>query len=139
MAVTSTPIFPQAIQSTTAQISNASGTTPVTIYTAGANGSKIENIICSNTDTAASYSVQLSITNGANTNIIGTINVPLSSGTATTASAVSLINSANLPTAKDSNGNPYIYLAASCTLKAASLTTVTSGKFLEITTNGGDF
>jgi|SRR6185312_439615 len=139
MSVTNTPIFPQTITSPSVQILPADTTTLKTLYTAGTNGSKIENIIATNTDTTAAYGIQLSITTGATTYLLGTINVPLSSGNTTVVPAVSLINSTNLPTAKDSNGNPYIYLASGSVLKVNSLTTVNAGKIIAITCNGGDF
>lgn len=139
MTVTATPIFPQTITSPSQQILPADTTTLKTLYTAGTNGSKIENIIATNTDTAAAYGIQLSVTTGATTYLLGTVNVPLSSGNTTAAPAISLLNSANLPTAKDSNGNPYIYLASGSVLKVNSLTTVNTGKIVAITCNGGDY
>lgn len=139
MAVTNTPIFPQTITSPSVQILPADTTTLKTLYTAGTNGSKVENIIATNTDTAAAYALTLTVVTSATNYIIGTINVPLSSGNTAAAPAVSLLNSANLPTAKDSNGNPYIYLASGSVLKVNSGTTVNSGKVVSVTCNGGDF
>jgi hypothetical protein len=139
MATTSTPIFPQTIQSESVQILPATTTTQVTLYTGGTNGSKIENIIATNTDTAAAYALTLAIVTGGTSYIIGTINVPLSSGNTTAAPAVSLINNANLPLPKDSNGNPYIYLGSGSVLKVNSGTTVNTGKVVSITAIGGDY
>lgn len=139
MTTTATPIFPQAITSPSVQILPADTTALKTLYTAGTNGSKIENIIATNTDSAAAYGLQLSVTTGATTYLLGTINVPLSAGNTTAAPAISLLNSTNLPTAKDSNGNPYLYLASGSVLKVNSLTTVTAAKIVSITVNGGDY
>ena len=139
MATSNTPIFPQTITTEVIQILPATASALVTLYTAGTNGSKIENIIATNTDTAAAYAITLTIVISATSYIIGTINVPLSSGNTTAAPAVSLLNSANLPTAKDSNGNPYIYLASGAVLKVNSGTTVNTGKVLSFTAIGGDY
>lgn len=139
MSTTPTPIFPQTIQSESVQILPATTTTLVTLYTGGTNGSKIENIIASNTDTAAAYALTLTIVTSSTNYIIGTINVPLSSGNTTAAPAVSLINSANLPLAKDSNGNPYLYLGSGSVLKVNSGTTVNTAKVVSITAIGGDY
>lgn len=139
MAVTATPVFPQTVQSPVIQILPATTTGLVTVYTAGTNGSKIENIICTNTDTAAAYAITLTVVVSSTNYIIGTINVPLSSGNTTSAAAVSLINSTNLPLAKDSNGNPYLLLASGAVLKANSSTTVNTGKVVSIVAMGGDY
>lgn len=139
MTTTATPIFPQTITSPSVQILPADTTSLKTLYTAGINGSKIENIIATNTDTAAAYAITLTVVTSSTNYIIGTINLPLSSGNTTAAPAISLINSANLPTAKDSNGNPYLYLANGSVLKVNSGTTVNTGKVISITANGGDY
>jgi hypothetical protein len=139
VTVTATPIFPQTITSPSVQILPATTTGLVTLYTAGTNGSKIENIIVSNTDSGAAYALTLTVVTSATSYIIGTINVPLSAGNTTAAPAISLINSTNIPLAKDANGNPYIYLASGSVLKVNSGTTVTTAKVLSITAMGGDY
>jgi hypothetical protein len=138
MATTATPIFPQTIQSEAVQILNATGTSAVTLYTAGANGSKIENIICTSTDTIA-HTIQLSVTISAVTYILTTINIPANSGNTTVLPSISLINNAQIVLAKDPNGNPYLYLGAGAVLKVSAAVTVTSPDVLSFVTNGGDF
>lgn len=140
MTVTSTPIYPQTINTPTVQILPATTTTLVTLYTAGTNGSKIENIFLTNTDTAAAYAITFSLTIGGTTSILGTVNVPISAGNTTAVPAVSLMQSSNLPFSYDAFGNPYIYIATGGVLKANSGTTVNTGKIVAITcTSSGDF
>lgn len=139
MTVTATPIFPQTIQTPVAQILPATASNLVTLYTAGANGSKIENIIATNTDTAAAYAITLTVVVSATNYIIGTVNVPLSSGNTTAAPSINLLNNTSINLAKDSNGNPYIYLASGAVLKVNSGTTVNTGKVLSFTAMGGDY
>ena len=138
-AAVATPIFPQLITSPSVQILPATTSSLVTLYTGGTNGSKIENIIATNTDSGAAYLLTLTIVTSATNYIIGTINVPLSAGNTAAAPPVSLLNSVNLPTAKDANGNPYIYLASGSVLKVNSSTTVTTAKVVSITAMGGDY
>jgi hypothetical protein len=140
MTVTSTPIYPQTINTPTAQILPANTTALVTLYTAGTNGSKIENIILTNTDTAAAYAITLSIVIGGVTSVIGTVNVPLSAGNTTSAPAVSVMQSTNIPFSYDAFGNPYMYLASGAVLKINSATTVNTSKIVAATcVASGDF
>lgn len=139
MAVSNLPIFPQTVQSEAVQILPATTTGLVTLYTAGTNGSTINNIIATNTDSAAAYLITLTITIAAVNYIIGTINVPANSGNSNTAPAISLINSTNIPGAFDSNGNPILQLGSGAVLKVNSSTTVNTGKVLSFLALGGDF
>lgn len=139
MSVSNVPIFPQTIQSEAIQILPATGSTLVTLYTAGANGSKIENIIATNTDSTTAYLITLTFIINGISYPVTTINVPLSSGLTNSAPAISLLKNANLPTASDSNGNPYLYMGAGTLLKVNSSTTVTSGQSLSFVALGGDY
>lgn len=138
MAVTATPIFPQTITSGVVQILPADTTTLKTLYTAGAQGSKIENLDVTNTDSAAAYAIQVWVVISATNHLLGTVNVPLSSGNTVAAPNVSIL--AGLTGLnKDSNGNPYIYLATGAVLKVSSLTTVTAAKIVDFYCQGGDY
>lgn len=140
MTVTATPIYPQAINSSSQQILPADTTTLKTLYTAGTNGSKVESILLTNTDTAAAYAIQFSVTISATTYLLGTVNVPLSSGNTIAAPSINALQSSNLPLSFDAFGNPYLYLASGAVLKINSLTTVNSGKIVSaICTAAGDF
>ncbi len=140
MATTSTPIFPQTINSSSQQILPADTTTLKTLYTGGANGSKVESILLTNTDTVAAYAIQFSVTISAVTYLLGTVNVPISSGNTIIAPAINALQSANLPLSFDAFGNPYLYLASGAVLKINSLTTVNTGKIVSATcTAAGDF
>jgi len=140
MSVTSTPIFPQTIKSSEVQILPADTSSLKTLYTAGANGSRIEAIYATNTDTAAAYAIQLTVVESATNYLLGTINLPLSSGNTTAAPTVNLFNAGTqLVLNKDSDGNPYIYLESGAVLKVNSTTTVNSGKILSFVANGGDY
>lgn len=139
MTVTATPIFPQSIKNEFGQLNNASGQTPVTVYTGGTNGSKIESLFVSSTDTTA-RDIQISIVISSVTYILGTVTIPINSGNINSAPTVNYFQSSQLPNlAKDSNGNPYLYLASGAVLQAEALTTVTSGKVISIMAFGGDY
>lgn len=139
MPTTNTPIYPQTITNGLVQILNADAQNLKTIYTGGANGSKVEMLIVTSTDTA-DRDVQFSIVNGGITYIIGTVKIPLNSGNTNSVVTVNILLNAQMSTLpRDANGNPYIYLANGSVLKAEALTTVTSGKTISIISSGGDY
>jgi hypothetical protein len=139
MAVTATPIFPQTITNGLVQIANADAQNLKTIYTAGTNGSKIENILVSSTDSSA-RDVQFSIVASAVTYIIGTISIPANSGNTNALPVINVLGNSQIPSlSRDSNGNYYLYLSNGSVLKASALTTVTAAKVISIFAQGGDY
>ena len=71
---------------------------------------------------------------------IAQISIPLSSGTANNVAAVNILQSSMLPNVcKDSNGNPYMYIASGTTLTINAPVTITSGKTITSVIQGGDY
>jgi len=141
MAVTATPIYPQTIVTGVGVINNASGTTAQTIVTPGTNGSKIEAIFVTNTDTAT-YTVTLNVVVSSTTYVLGTFSVPASTGSSTSAptlNALLLINPTLGILPRDANGNTFLYLASGATITAAVSSTVSSGKQLSFVTMQENF
>lgn len=110
-----------------------------TIFTAGADGSLVEAIAITTTDTVAKV-VLLAIYDGSTYREVGHISVPASSGRGTT-NAVSGMNKGNLPWLQvDANGNPVIKLETGYTLVAKLLADyTTTSSYVEVTCLGGDF
>jgi hypothetical protein len=139
VAVSNLPIFPQAINLGLQSITNGDGTTAKTIFTAGANGSKVETIEVSSTDTV-NRDLQLFITRSATNYLLATVQVKVNSGNANNVPSTNILGSTQLPAiATDANGNPTLFLKSGDTLTAAVTTAVTAGKQLAIIANGGDF
>lgn len=141
MATTPTPIFPQTITNAAVAIVNSDGTNKKTVYTGATNGSKIESISITSTDTTARV-LNVYITVSGTDYQVGTINVPITAGTdaAATASVSMLENTVMMPwIRKDSSGRPYIYLASGSVLKVASQTTLTSNKEIDLVAQIGDY
>lgn len=139
MAVTSTPIFPQAVKNTAITILPATASAFVTAYTGGTNGSKIENWLISSTDTTT-RDLQVSFTIAAATNLVTTINIPVNSGNTNAIPCINMLTQTQLPgLARDSNGNPYLYIASGTTLQISSTTTVTAAKVITSIVQAGDY
>lgn len=139
MAVSNLPIFPQALNLGVQTIVNADGTTPKTVFTAGANGSKVETIEISSTDTT-NRDVQLFVTRSATNYLMATVQVKASAGNANNVPSTNILGSTQLPAiAADANGNPTLFLKSGDTLSIGTTTAVTAGKTITIITNGGDF
>lgn len=135
-------------QTATLAILPAHATSPVMLYTGGANGSKVAgSVLASNSDTA-SHDLQMGIntggTVGANGAITGGTNVVL--GTTTVSAGAGQSGSAPcvniLPTILpvDSDGNDYLFLAAGALLYVAALVAVGAAKQVSIIAPAiGDF
>lgn len=139
MTVTATPVFPQTIKNYTQTILPADTTTVKSLAVAGANGTKIEAFNVALTDTTT-RDVQIYATISATNYLLGTVNIPLSSGNTNAVPSVDILRSAQLPgLAYDANGNKYLYLASGTTLSVACTTTVTAAKAITFFAQGEDF
>ena len=139
MPVTSTPIFPQTIKATPQQILPATASALVTLYSGGANGSRIDNIVVTSTDTS-NRDLQFYITSGGTDYLIATLQAPQGSGNTNNVYPVNVFQS--LPFAflnYDPNGNKYLYLDSTDVLKVKCTATVTTAKVIQLVTFGGDY
>ena len=135
--MTSTPVFTQTPKTGGGSINNATGagtlgsdTNGVALYTAGSNGSRVNSLILSTTDTTAN-DVFLYIKSGANIYPVGQVHVPASSGNiASTLAIDGILPSITVGLPIDNNGKRFIHLGASDVLKFAVIAAVTSGKTL---------
>lgn len=139
MAVTSSPIFPQTLKTNVAQIAPADTTSLKTLVTAGADGTRIDNILVTSTDTTA-RDLQFVITISAVDYIIGTLQIPISSGNTNAVPIVSVFPHTQFAGLnQDVNGNKEFYLASGAVLKVKCLTTVTATRLISIIAQCGDY
>lgn len=140
MANSNVAMYIQTIQNWSVQILPADTTSNKTIITAGAQGSRVESLIVSSTDTAG-RDVQIGVTRSATNYIIGTVAIPINAGNTNAVPNVNLFANTGqiIGLALDSNGNPYLDLKASDVLYIAALTTVTTAKVISAIAYGGDF
>ncbi|HEY9755248.1 MAG TPA: hypothetical protein V6C97_08805 [Oculatellaceae cyanobacterium] len=139
MAGTATPIFPQTVMNWAQQITNANGTSLQTLVTGGTNGSKVESLMISNTDTVA-HDVQFWVTISSVAYLLTTVSIPASAGNSDSVPAVDILRSAQIPgLAYDPNGNKYLYVANGSTLSIGLLVAVASGKLVQGFAQGGNF
>lgn len=120
-------------------ISTGTGTTVQTLYTGGANGSKVYGINIASGSTAA-VSVRYQVSNGGNNYVINTQSVAASAGFDGSTPPINLLAPAIVPGLPlDSDGNPYLILASSAdTVGISALTTLVSGS-LYIVATAADF
>ena len=139
MTVTATPVFVQTPKITPQTFANADGTTKKTIFTAGANGSKVVAILAGSTDTAA-RTAQLWLTRSAVSYLLGTVVVAIGAGSDGTARTANLMPSTlmdGLPL--DNDGQRYLYLESGDTLQVGFTVAVTAAKQIDINAIGADF
>lgn len=141
MAVTSTPAYIQAPKTGVVNIANADASNLKTIYTGGTNGTILDSIIVTSTDTSA-RDLQFYITISAVDYLLVTISCPANSGNTNSISVLDVLNHARFSSTGyptyDPNGNKIFRLQASEILKVKALTTVTSGKTISVIAKGGD-
>ena len=143
MAVTPTPIYPQTLKNTATQITNATGTTITTIYTAGTNGSKVEKVLIASTN-ASAIDCLVYVTISATSYQLGQISIPATAGTLNTVPPVSLFDALTgstplFPVQYDNNGNRYMYLANGSTLSISAASALTATKVWNVLVQAGDF
>lgn len=125
--------LPAAIKNAGVTIVPADTTARKTVYTASANDAIIKGVSCVSDDTAA-VNLRVFVDIGGTEYQIGTVNIPIASGTNGAANAVDVLNStamSHLPL--DRNGKRILPLAAGAILKVAALATVTAAKTVTIT------
>lgn len=138
-AVTSTPVFTQTPKLALVQITNAMGTTAQTLYTCGANGSKLIAIIAATTDTGAN-TLQISLSRSATTYLLTTQTVALSSGNVAGVPNVNLLTATAVPGLPyDSDGNPFIYCQSGDTILAGATVAIGAAKLLSVWAVVADF
>lgn len=136
------PTYPQTINVNKAQILNATGTGTITLYTAGANGSKIKRVIARSTDTIF-HGMGIFLNDGTQWRL-GTSRIN-AAGSASTFPSVDLLHfffngvllMPGIPF--DADGNFLLLLKANEKLQINTGQTVTAGTALNFTTIGVDF
>lgn len=138
MAVTSTPIYPQILATAGLSIPSASAATPQTIFTAGANGSKIEWVNIATSDTSAN-TITINLYNGTTYYPLTVISVPAGSGNTSSVVPFNLFANSQFPgLSYDSNGNKYMYLGATWSL-TCNVAAITSTKVVTVTAQAESF
>lgn len=140
MAGTATPIFQQSIKNGAVQIASSDASNLKTIVTPGTNGSKVENLLVTSTDSSA-RDLQLIVTKGGVDYILGTISVPANTGNTNGVTPINFFAHANMLNYLnvDNNGNRFLFLENGSVLKAKTLTTVTSTRVLNLFAQYGDY
>lgn len=139
MAGTATPIYAQLIVDKPVQILPADTTTLKTIVAGGTNGTKIESLIVTSTDTSA-RDVALYKTISAVDYLLGTVSIPITAGFTNAIPSIDLLNNPQIPgLSTDAFGNKYIFVASGTTLKIAALITITAAKAISVIASGGDY
>lgn len=139
MAKNTLTYFTKDLRCKPTQFLPADTTVAKQIFDPSAEGSRVDGIVITSTDTVA-RTVLLQINNGGTISKLGQITVPAGAGTDGSTPAVSGLNRGNLPWLKiDSNGNPYINLNSGMNLEAAISVTITAAKEINFTVLGANY
>lgn len=130
MPANTSPIFELIVKNVGVQITPADTTTKKTVYTGGANGSRIDQLAVSSTDTAAVTLMWYKTISAVDYHIGDTV-IAIGAGYTTVALADAI------PTLAPRFG--YLVLASGEILKVAALATITAGKQVDIIAQLGDY
>lgn len=129
------PIFPESIQNHTLEIDNADGTTTQSLVAAGTNGTRVNSISVSSTDTADA-ALFLYHYDGAADFYLGKVTIPDGSGFNGTVKAVSLLNQSDFPFLGDDLS---YFLENGHSLRVAVESALTTAKVLNLVAICGDY
>ncbi len=135
MAANNAPIFPLTIQQSAISILPADTTTEKTLVTGGTNGTRIDVISATSTDTSAVV-CQAIINDGSTSYVVGEFTLAIGQGTDGSTKAKKVLNSSDLPWL-DASGA--LFLKAGWKLNIKAKTTVTTAKALNLVAFSGDY
>src|SRR5271166_5250101 len=150
MTVTSTPIFAQTPWTKAAALQNgtnaytfaaaqSAATNLVSLVAGGTNGSLVEAINVTSSDTSARDLV-LVLYNGTYNFPLMTISIPATAGFTNSIPVIDLFRNAQSAAFPiDVNGNRYLYIPSGSTLYVGTLTQITSAKQINVTAVGADY
>jgi len=120
MAQNVNPTFVKTPNWGATQITTGTGSSvAVTVYSGGANGSKIPALLAVSIGTTSAFDVQWGVSSGGTLFVHGTASVAVSAGSSSSVPTTNLMSNSNVPLALDSDGNPYFFLPSSAyTLQA---------------------
>jgi hypothetical protein len=139
MAKQTSLFLPTGYNTGSVTFTSADTTTLKTLFTAGANDSDVKAINVATDDTSA-VNLKLYVTRGGTDYLLGTINVPIASGSNGTVVSVDVINDTSLPSLPiDSAGKRFIPLKTGDVIKVGCLATMTAAKTTTVSAFGQDY
>jgi len=143
MALTQNKIVTvQTPKCTPARIIDSDSTNLVTLFTAGADGSKIQAIMAT-TDETVARTLKLWLTRSSVDYLLGAVSIPIGAGNTGSVAGVDVLRGGPSVLRKglpiDNTGQPYLQLESGDTLRANVTSTVTLGKIIHIVTIGANF
>ena len=130
MAANTSPIFELPVKNAGVQIVPADTTTLKTVYTGGTNGSRIDQLLVSSTDTAAMTLMWYKNIGGTDYHLADTV-IAIGSGSPTVAAVDAITTLAPVL--------GYLVLASGDILKVKVLAAVTTAKQIDIVAQLGDY
>ena len=133
--MSSTPMFPGAIKTHTGSISDTTGTSLITLVTAGSNGTRIDSISATSDDTVDAI-LTIYHSDGTTDFILGTLTVSAGSGTDGSTPSVDILNQTDLPFLRDDLA---LYLENGHSLKLGVSAVLSTGKKIDFVSICGDY
>ncbi len=140
--MTNTPVFPQTLNSSVQQFLNADGNgagTEKALFTPGSNGSILDALLVSSSDTSARDLV-FGFTVSGTFYVLSTVQIPITAGLTNAIPSVDILRSLQIPgLSYDAFGNRVMIIKNGFVLKAYAGATVTTAKAINVFALGRDF
>jgi len=136
--MSATPSFITTPKTPAVAFANADGTAYKTVLAAGSNGSRVDTLFGSNTDTAVTTVVQLALTKSAVDYVIGEVSIPANAGTNGVVKSVAMLNPTDIPGLTYTE-NGAIYLETGVSLRARCKVAVAGVFAVQICGVAGDY
>lgn len=109
------PTFSKTPNNGVTQITTGTGANGVvTVYSGGANGSKIPGFLAAGIGTTSAFDVQWGTSSGGSFYVYGTVSIPAGAGSSDSIPSVNILSTTSLPgLTVDSDGNPFLILSSS--------------------------
>jgi hypothetical protein len=139
MATSNLAIFPKTLKTFAAKIVTSDSTNKVTLLTAGTDGTVLDALQVSSTDTSSRI-LLLYLNSGGVDYLLTTFAISANSGSNTGIVPVDLLRNIQFTTnAFDANGNRFLRLSAGSSLKIAVTSALTSTKEIACVAQGVDY
>lgn len=136
--MSASPSFIATPKTPVVAFANADGTSYKVVMSAGTNGSRLDTLFGSNSDTGVATVIQLAITKSAVNYVIGEVTIPANAGTNGVVKSVAVLNSTDLPgLAYTENGA--LYLENGASLSARCKVAVAGVFAVQLAGVGGDY
>lgn len=136
--MSASPSFIATPKTPAVAFANSDGTAYKSVLAGGANGSRIDTLFGTNSDTGVATVIQLCLTKSGVDYVIGEVTIPANAGTNGTVKSVAILNPTDIPGLTYTE-NGALYLEVGTSLRARCKVAVAGAFAVQISGVAGDY